>query len=168
MPVQPLKFAPHALAAAILAVLSLYAVDARAEPGPFTSLAGYWRGDGTISMKDGSRERLRCRATYAVSQTGDSLNQTLLCASDSYKFDVNSSVTEEDGAISGSWTETTRNASGSVSGQVNGSVIEVAVTGAGFTAGISIVTHSRTQSVSIKPQGGTDVVGVTVTLHRER
>jgi hypothetical protein len=167
MPVQPLRFRPHARAAAILAVVSLYAVDARAEPGPFESLVGYWKGGGTISMKDGTRERLRCRATYAVSASGNSLNQTLLCASDSYKFDVNSTVTEEGGAISGGWTETTRNATGSVTGQVKGSVIEVLVTGIGFSAGISLATRGKTQAVSITPQGGTDVAGVTVTLHKQ-
>jgi hypothetical protein len=167
MPVQSVKYGPRALAAATLAILSLYAVDARADPGPFTSLEGRWRGDGTISMKDGTHERLRCRATYAVAPAGDSLTQTLLCASDSYKFDVDSTVAESGGAISGSWTETTRNATGSVTGQVRGSVIEVLVTGLGFSAGISLSTRGRIQAVSITPQGGTDVTGVTVTLHRQ-
>ncbi|MGC1557346.1 MAG: hypothetical protein WA745_07425 [Methylovirgula sp.] len=79
---------------------------------------------------------------------------------------MNSTVTAQGGSISGNWTETTRNATGSVSGQVSGPVIEVLVTGIGFSAGISILTRGRAQAVAIRPQGGTDVVGVTVALHR--
>jgi hypothetical protein len=164
MPVQSLKYGPHALAAAIFAAVVFQPVDAFA--GPFTPLEGNWTGGGTISMQSGTRERVRCRATYAVSPAGDSLTQTLRCASDSYKFNVDSTVSENGGAISGSWTETTRNATGSVSGQVSGSVIEVLVTGVGFTAGISLATRGTTQAVAIRPSGGTDVVGVSVTLHR--
>jgi hypothetical protein len=165
MPGQSLKYRPHALAAAISAAIAFQPIDAHAG-GPFTSLAGNWLGSGTISMKSGSRERIRCRAAYAVAPGGKSLTQTLRCASDSYKFNVDSTVTEEGGAISGNWTETTRNATGSVSGQIKGPVIEVLVTGVGFTAGISILTRDGTQAVAIQPSGGTDVVGVKVTLRK--
>lgn len=165
MPVQSLKYAPHALAAAIFAAIAFQPIDARAA-GPFTSLAGNWAGSGTISMKSGTRERIRCRVSYTVSPSGNSLTQTLRCASDSYKFNVDSTVTEEGGSISGNWTETTRNATGSVSGQIKGPVIEVLVTGLGFTAGISILTRDGTQAVWIKPTGGPDVVGVKVALHK--
>ncbi len=164
MPVQA-QYRPRALAAAIFAAIAFQPIDARAE-GPFASLAGNWAGSGTISMKSGSQERIRCRAAYAIAPGGDSLTQTLRCASDSYKFNVDSTVTEDGGAISGSWTETTRNATGSVSGQIKGPLIEVLVTGVGFTAGISILTRGETQAVWIQPSGGTDVVGVKVALHR--
>lgn len=162
MAVQSPKYWP--LAAAILAAVALSPLDAYA--GPFSSLQGRWVGGGTISMKTGTRERIRCRATYSVTPGGESLTQVLLCASDSYKFDVNSTVTEQAGAITGSWTETTRNATGTVSGEVRGSVIKVLVSGLGFTAGISIVTRGGSQAVAIRPQGGTDVVGVSVSMHR--
>ncbi|HLH13042.1 MAG TPA: hypothetical protein VKV77_14350 [Methylovirgula sp.] len=164
MPVQSLKH-KFAFAAALFAGLAFQTVGASAE-GPFASLAGSWAGSGTISMNSGTHERIRCRGTYDVSQGGDTLTQSLLCASDSYKFDVQSTVSEQGGAISGNWTETTRNASGTVSGQIRGPVIQVLVTGVGFTAGISIATRGRTQSVAIRPSGGTDVAGVIVTLHR--
>jgi hypothetical protein len=165
MPFQSLKYRPHALAAAIFVAIAFQPIDARAE-GPFASLAGNWAGSGTISMKSGTNERIRCRATYSIAPGGDSLTQSLRCASDSYKFNVDSTVTANAGAISGSWTETTRNATGSVSGEVRGPVIEVLVTGVGFSAGISILTRGGTQAVAIQPSGGTDVVGVRVVLHR--
>src|ERR1700704_248651 len=56
--------------------------------GPYAGMAGSWRGGGTVTLDDGSTERIRCRATYQVGGGGNGLNQTLICASDSYKFDL--------------------------------------------------------------------------------
>src|SRR5438874_11293629 len=79
-----------------------------AQSGPFTGMAGNWSGGGTVTLDDGSTERIRCRATYAVGAGGNGLNQNLLCASDSYKFDLRSNVIAEGGALSGTWSETGR------------------------------------------------------------
>ncbi len=91
----------------------------RADPGPegpFFGLSGYWSGSGTITMSNGAAERIRCRATYAVNGAGRALQQTLRCASDSYRLDISSNVVSEGGALSGSWSEATRGVSGSISG----------------------------------------------------
>ena len=71
-------------------------------------MAGNWSGGGTVTLDDGSTERIRCRATYAVGAGGNGLNQTLTCASDSYKFDLASNVIAEGGALSGTWSESSR------------------------------------------------------------
>ena len=55
-------------------------------------MAGNWSGAGTVTLDDGSTERIRCRASYAVGAGGNGLNQTLICASDSYKFNLSSNV----------------------------------------------------------------------------
>jgi hypothetical protein len=165
MPVKLSKSVP--LVAAFLAATAFQSAEAHAESA-LRSLAGYWGGSGIISMKNGTHERIRCRGSYAISDSGEALNQSLLCASDSYKFNVQSNVSESAGGVlSGSWAETTRNANGQLSGRVAGSHIVANVQGVGFTALISIVTHGRSQSVAITPSGGTDVVGVTVSMHRE-
>jgi hypothetical protein len=31
--------------------------------GPFAGMAGVWSGGGTVTLEDGSTERIRCRAT---------------------------------------------------------------------------------------------------------
>ena len=153
--------------AAFLAAAAFHSAEAYAGSA-LRPLAGYWTGAGIISMKNGTHERIRCRGSYAISEAGDALNQSLLCASDSYKFNVKSNVSEAaDGVLSGSWAETTRSANGQLSGRVAGSHIVANVQGVGFTAAISIVTHGRSQSVAITPSGGTDVVGVTVSMHKE-
>jgi hypothetical protein len=141
------------------------ATSAHAE-GPFSGLAGYWSGEGTISVSNGTSERIRCKATYAVDASGSSLNQSLRCASDSYHLEISSNVVASGGTVSGSWSEATRSATGAISGRISGSQISATVTGAGFTAGLSLSTHGKVQSVTIRPQGGTDIRDVSVTMRK--
>jgi hypothetical protein len=134
--------------------------------GPFFGLSGYWSGSGTISMTNGAAERIRCRATYAVNGTGSALQQSLRCASDSYRLEISSNVMSEGGALSGSWSEATRGVSGNISGRASGSQIVAYVAGAGFTARLDVRTQGNRQSVTIRPQGGTDVAAVSIALHK--
>ena len=96
-----------------------------AQSGPFTGMAGNWSGGGTVTLDDGSTERIRCRATYAVGEGGNGLNQTLTCASDSYKFDLAGNVVAEGGSLSGTWSETSRNVSGNLQGRGAGGNFQV-------------------------------------------
>ena len=66
-------------------------------------IAGNWSGGGTITLDDGSRERIRCRASYQVS--GPNMTMTLTCASDAYKFNLGANVVDQGGQVSGTWTE---------------------------------------------------------------
>ena len=152
--------------AASAALLCAGLTSAGAAEGAFVGLSGYWSGTGTISVADGPSERLRCRADYAVDGSGTKLNQNLRCASDSYKFEVLSNLVNQGGSISGSWSETTRNAGGDVSGKVSGGMISGAVSGVGFNATISVSTHGNQQAVTIRPNGSTNIRDVTVSLKR--
>jgi len=91
-----------------------------AQSGPFAGMAGNWSGGGTVTLDDGSAERIRCRATYAVGAGGNGLNQNLTCASDSYKFNLSSNVVAEGGALSGTWSESSRGINGNVEGRASG------------------------------------------------
>jgi|SRR5450631_1005256 hypothetical protein len=140
-----------------------------AEPGsenPFMGLSGHWSGSGTVTMTSGAAERIRCKATYAVNASGKAVQQTLRCASDSYRLEITSNVLSEAGAISGSWSETTRGISGSISGRASSSDIALDVTGGGFSARLDVRTHGDKQSVTIRPQGGTDVSAVSIALRK--
>jgi hypothetical protein len=161
---QSLKSGLRICAAAAFAVLAIQGGYARGG-GPFTPLAGNWLGSGTIDTPSGSSERIRCRATYAVSPGGDTLTQMLLCASDSYQVDIDANLTEQGGAVSGTWTETTRGATGSLTGVVHGGTIQGTITGVGFTAALTLVTRGRTQFVSIR-LNSSEIAGVTVSFHR--
>ena len=151
-------------AGALLVALSLAGTASYAAVSPFRAMAGSWSGGGTISMADGQQERLRCRASYDVD--GDELHLNLRCASESYNFDLASNVEYRGGAVSGEWTEASRNASGTLEGRAAGDRIEVAATGQSFSANLSLTTHGNRQTVSIRPAEGTEIRAVSLALER--
>ena len=64
-----IEFIVHARRLLIAAVAFFVASGSTgyAQSGAFAGMAGIWSGGGTITLDDGSTERIRCRATYAVS-----------------------------------------------------------------------------------------------------
>ena len=157
------NIAPAALL--LLASLCLPGSAQAAVASPFAAMAGSWSGDGVLSTTDRGQERLRCRASYDVAGTGVELRLNLKCASESYNFDLASEVQYQDGAISGSWTEASRNASGTLSGRAAGDRIEAAARGQNFSANLSLTTRGSRQTVSIQPQG-TNITAVSLALNR--
>jgi hypothetical protein len=123
-----------------------------AQSGPFAGMAGNWSGGGTVTLDDGSTERLRCRASYAVGENGNGLNLTLTCASDAYKFDLRGNMVAQGGALSGTWSETSRGVNGSLEGRGSGGNFQVAASAPGFTANISLTTRGNRQSVAIRSE----------------
>jgi len=149
-------------AAGIAAALMLSVSAGHAQSRPFAGLDGAWSGSGTISLSDGSSERIRCRANYKVDGTGLSLKQTLRCASDSYKFDLSSEVTSQGERISGNWTEASRNIVGNLQGTAGGGRVDVVVEAPGFTASLLMRTNGNKQTVQISSKG--DIRSVTITM----
>src|ERR1700694_667154 len=159
---------PRTMRLAIFVVALLHSsVPSHAQQGPFAGLIGSWSGAGFIKLAAGQRERLRCRANYNVGENATRLVQSLRCASDSYRFDVNSNIVSEGGALTGSWSETSRNVSGSVSGRVNGGQSQARNDGAEFSANLVVNTRGDRQSVTIQ-SAGHEVTEVSVTLTRTR
>jgi hypothetical protein len=137
------------IAAAVLFGASVTTSPIHAQAGgPFAGMAGNWAGGGTVTLDDGSRERLRCRASYAVA--GARMQMTLTCASDAYKFQLTADVADQAGAISGNWTETSRNISGSLQGRGGAGSIEVIASTGGFNANISLRTTGNRQSINMR------------------
>jgi hypothetical protein len=162
--------APLAIARRLIfAVVTLFAASvfssaSHAQAGPFAGMAGNWSGAGTVTLDDGSTERIRCRASYAVGAGGNGLQQSLTCASDSYKFNIVTNLTAQGSAVSGTWSETSRNINGAIEGHSSGGVFNVTATAPGFTAGISLTTRGNKQSVSIRAE--TQFKGVTISMSR--
>lgn len=156
-------------AALFAAAILLISGQGHADPGPegpFFGLSGYWSGSGTIMLKNGGSERIRCKATYAVNGTGRAIQQSLRCASDSYRLEISANVMSQGGAISGSWAEATRNAQGSLSGHASAGVIHAIVQGPGFSAGLDIISRGERQTVAIRLQRDTDVSSVSIAMRR--
>ena len=124
---------------------------ASAQTGPFTGLDG-----------GGSSERIRCRATYKVGGGGQALDQTLRCASDSYKMDITSTLQSQGGTISGNWSESNRGVSGNVQGRASPGQINVLVEAAGFAANLTVATRGNKQTVGITSKGEIRNVNITM------
>jgi len=117
-------------------------------------MAGVWGGQGIVTLDDGSTERIRCRATYAVGAGGNGLNLTLLCASDSYKFDLTGHIISERGELSGTWGESTRGVTGTLQGRGANGNFQLIASASGFSADLSMTTRANQQSVRIRSQSG--------------
>src|SRR3984885_1668192 len=151
-------------AASLSAALMLSVSAGHAQSGPFAGFDGTWSGNGTVSLSDGTTERLRCKADYKVNGSGLGLKQNLHCASDSYKFDLSSDVTSNGDRISGNWSERSRNIFGNLQGTAGGGQIDVFVEASGFAANLTLRTTGNKQSVSISSKG--EIRGVNITMVR--
>jgi hypothetical protein len=153
----------------LVAAFSLLAMDgigrAATAASPFVGLAGSWAGGGTLTLKGGVRERVRCRATYSVARGEDQLVQDLRCASDSYKFELSSDISYANGYLSGRWNETVSRTSGTISGRALPGRIEALAETSGFAATLTMVTRGDSQSVQIESKSP-DVSDVSISLRR--
>lgn len=149
----------------VLAVgLFLVPASGHAQSGAFAGFDGNWSGNGSITIADQGSERIRCRGTYKVGSGGNVLNQVLRCASDSYKFELNSDITASGSQLSGSWSEASRGVNGSVSGTISGGTIDALVQTNGYAATFAVVTRGNKQNVDISSKG--EIRGVTISLTR--
>ena len=134
---------------------------------PFSGFSGTWSGGGDVNLTDGSHEKVRCKAEYSVSPSGENLHISMNCASDSFKVQVISNVVADgNGGLSGVWRETTRQGEGSVSGQVVGpGQLSASLDGTAYGIQLTVNTKGNQQSVAIQAQG-TDVQSVRISLRR--
>ena len=161
MSLQASKFCFPTLTAAAFAIM-LSAGAARAADN-FDHLKGNWSGGGNITLANGEKERIRCRATYVPAASNVKI--TLRCASDSYKFELASDITSEGGKLSGSWSEATRAVVGGITGTATASTIQATAMSPLFTANLSVRTSGSNQTVSITSPGS-EIQNVTISLKR--
>ncbi len=133
----------------------------------FQQLAGNWRGSGTLDFANGAHERVNCRAAYDVLKSGNSLQLTLRCASESYRIDLLGSAEERNGRVTGTWSEASRNVAGQLSGTAQGNSVRVVASSPAFSATLGLTTHGAKQSVSIRSQDPqSHIRGATLSLSR--
>ena len=154
-----------ALLALALAVTLVASESTAATSSPFRNFIGQWSGAGQLVGSDGHRESMRCRAGYSEVNGGAAVNQMIVCASESFKFDIRSHIEASGESVQGYWTEVSRNASGSLTGRIAESKLEGQISSVTFSAAISLTSNGRTQAVTIRPSGG-DVADVRIELKR--
>lgn len=132
----------------------------------FDSLRGAWRGAGKMNLRSGKTERLRCTAYYTGG--GTRLGLLIRCQGEKTKIEMHSNLTSSGTRLKGNWEERTFNAQGSVSGQISGSMITMAITGLGDIRGRMSVSFTRSkQEVSIYVEG-IGLKSVDLNLSRQR
>jgi hypothetical protein len=160
---RPFRFSP-ALAMALAASL-IASQSAAWAASPFEKFVGAWSGSGQIVGANGRRESIRCRAQYAEAKAGSTLDQSIVCASESFKLNITSYVELSGDSVQGYWKEASRDVSGHVSGRISDGRFEGELTAPAFSAGISLTSNGRSQAVNIHPQGG-DIADVHIELRR--
>lgn len=135
--------------------------ETRADPGPFDTLLGSWRGSGKVQLESGM-ERLKCNAYYTGG--GSQLGMAIRCQSESSNVEIRSKLNLSGGRITGKWEERTFNASGSASGTATEGRIALQVTG-GVTGHMVVNFNRSRQTVSISTQG---IALKSVSIHLTR
>jgi hypothetical protein len=155
-----------ARAAAAAGFLAAFGGAASFAAGPFSEFGGSWRGAGRISDTNGKSEALSCKSSIAPASDGIAASLSLVCASDSYKVDFHSDLYTDGQALRGTWSETTRSATGEVSGSITPSVISATTTAPGFAANIVIhVVGGKRLDVALSSTG-TSINRVQVSMKR--
>ena len=88
----------------------------------------------------------------------------LRCASDSYNFELQSTATHSNGAVSGTWSENTRHVGGNIDGSARGNAINLRVSGV-ISATLGVSTNANQQSISIQAPG-TELQSVAISMSR--
>ena len=164
---QNSPFVTGLVLAALMSAVSVFAGPAHAQRGesPFAAMIGSWSGGGTLSLSNGTKERIRCRANYQ--DGGATMSLELRCASDSYRFELQSNVSHNGGDLSGTWSEATRGAGGNISGTINRGRIQARAVGTGFSASLGMATAGSKQSIVIQSPGS-ELEQVNISLNRSR
>jgi hypothetical protein len=131
-----------------------------AQSSAFAGMNGTWSGPGTVTLDDGSNERIRCRASYKVN--GANMEMVLTCASDSYRFNLQAAVVAAGGQVSGTWSETSRNVGGNIQGRGANGSFQVVAEAAGFNASISLKTTGNKQQIAMKADSQFRAANITL------
>lgn len=127
---------------------------AQAANGGFSSYAGRWIGNGQIIFSDNKREKLTCRVTYFVKNSGKQLAQNIRCTSSSgVKFEIKSKFSRKNNSLHGTWKETNYNQNGSISGKLHKSGFNLIVKSQTGVAKMSVKKSKNRQSVTVSGDG---------------
>jgi hypothetical protein len=157
------RAAPILLATAALVGLALITPTkpVQANPSPFDTLLGSWRGSGQVRLNTGI-ERLSCNAYYTGG--GTQLGLAIRCKSETSSVEIRSKLSLSGNRLTGNWEERTYNASGSASGIASPGRISIRVSGS--ITGSMVVSYSRSsQRVSISTSGS-PLQSVSISLTR--
>lgn len=150
--------------ASLLAALLFVAHEAQAvTASPFAPLLGRWSGIGMIGYKESPAEKIKCRATYLLTDTEDELKQTIRCATAGGAVEIISNVKESGGKLTGHWKETIHNFEGDLIGDVTPKGFHVVIQGSDVAANMDLVVNNDKQAVEIQFTNSS-LIGMTLVM----
>lgn len=160
------RFAP--LAGLLLAASLAASGEAAAPAGnPFDQLSGEWKGGGIVIPANRQPKKVSCQVTYKPA--GGNITQNLRCTGDDYEVNTNLKLTYKNGKIKGSWTESTYDANGNVTGTAKNDTIHALISGDKFSGRMSIKIVKADHTINIvelDEKSGTYRLATSLTLHR--
>ncbi len=134
-----------------------------AAPPSLDALVGRWTGEGRLGFAEQKFENVKCRVTYLRTGQPGQLKQNIRCASASGNIEVLSELQQNGSDLSGKWTETVRNMSGELAGQVTPTGFRVEIKGTDLQANMDIMARGPRQLVEIQFHNST-LVGLSLML----
>jgi len=122
-------------------------------------------GDGTLHEPLSKADVRNIFFGLMLAMFLSALNQTIVCASESFKFDISSYVEASGESVQGSWRESSRDVSGHITGRIAEGRFQGEIVAPAFTAAVSLTSNGRTQNVSFQTRGG-DISDVRIELRR--
>lgn len=123
------------------------AASPKAAGDPFDQLKGDWKGGGTVMPADGQPKTVSCAVKYRVA--GSNIAQNLRCTGNDYEVNTALKLTYKEGKIKGSWSESTYDASGSVTGTAKDNTIHAIITGDKFSGRMSIKVSDAGHTINV-------------------
>lgn len=120
---------------------------ASAADNPFDQLKGDWTGGGPVSPVNGKPGSVTCKASYTAA--GAAATQALHCTGTDYNIDSKIKLTLNGGKIKGTWSESTYDANGGVTGTAKDGTIHARISGDKFSGRMSIKTSDKGQTINI-------------------
>jgi hypothetical protein len=155
----------NSLALALLVAATLPAEDALAvTASPFAPLIGRWSGMGMLGYKASPPEKIKCRATYILTDAQDELKQSIRCATAGGNVEIISNVKESGGKLTGHWKETIHNFEGDLTGDVTPQGFRVVVHGTDVSANMDIDVRGDKQAVEIQFVNSNSLLGMTLIM----
>jgi hypothetical protein len=139
----------------------------RGTGNPFDQLTGDWTGGGMVTPSRGGPEKVDCKVTYTTA--GNTVTQTLLCTGVDNRYDAKTKFKIKGDKISGSWLETTFDASGSISGSAIGHLVHARISGDKFSGRMSINVSDSGHTINIVQldnKSGAYRLAASFALHR--
>lgn len=106
-----------------------------------------------MTLSEGPKERIRCRATYVVKKPEKSMGFELRCASDAYKMLLSAQIEQDGTSLSGNWFESEYRQGGKITGKSSDGLIEARIEGNTVAAFVTIRTKANHQSFMLESPG---------------